>query len=118
MEKLLDRINTPEDLRRLKVEDLSILASEVREEVISVISGVAGHFASTLGAVELTLALHYTFNGVAVKRLGIPDSFITHGTQDQLRKLCGIDQDAIAQAAIQMLCAPSNRANAGLAAKI
>jgi 1-deoxy-D-xylulose-5-phosphate synthase len=62
MEKLLDRINSPEDLRRLSLEDLPALAHEVREEVISVISDVGGHFASTLGAVELTLALHYAFN--------------------------------------------------------
>src|SRR5947209_3064542 len=62
MGKLSDRINSPEDLRRLNGEDLSVLAHEVREEVISVISEVGGHFASTLGAVELTLALHYVFN--------------------------------------------------------
>ncbi len=62
MGKLLDRVNSPEDLRQLSVEDLSVLAQEMREEVISVISEVGGHFASTLGAVELTLALHYVFN--------------------------------------------------------
>lgn len=62
MGKLLDTVNGPENLRRLSVEDLSVLAHEVREEVISVISEVGGHFASTLGAVELTLALHYVFN--------------------------------------------------------
>ena len=38
------------------------LAQEIREEVISVVSEVGGHFASTLGAVELTLALHYVFD--------------------------------------------------------
>ena len=62
MGKLLDSINTPRDLRQLSVEELPLLAHEVREEVISVISEVGGHFASTLGAVELTLALHYAFN--------------------------------------------------------
>ena len=62
MGKLLDSINTPRDLRQLSVEELPSLAHEVREEVISVISEVGGHFASTLGAVELTLALHYAFN--------------------------------------------------------
>jgi 1-deoxy-D-xylulose-5-phosphate synthase len=40
--------------------------------------------------------------GVSVKRLGVPDRFIPHGTQDQLRKMCGFDKDAIAQAALQM----------------
>jgi 1-deoxy-D-xylulose-5-phosphate synthase len=42
-------------------------------------------------------------NRVAVKRLGVPDRFIEHGTQDQLRRICGIDQETIAQAAIQMV---------------
>ena len=48
--------------RRLSVAELSTLATEVREEVISIVSEVGGHFASTLGAVELTLALHYVFD--------------------------------------------------------
>jgi 1-deoxy-D-xylulose-5-phosphate synthase len=62
MARLLDHIKTPEDVRRLSVADLSTLATEVREEVISVVSEVGGHLASTLGAVELTLALHYVFD--------------------------------------------------------
>ena len=62
MTRLLDVIDTPKDLRRLSVAELSTLATEVREEVISIVSEVGGHFASTLGAVELTLALHYVFD--------------------------------------------------------
>jgi 1-deoxy-D-xylulose-5-phosphate synthase len=42
-------------------------------------------------------------SGVSVKRLGVPDRFIAHGTQDELRKICGFDKDAIAQAALQMV---------------
>lgn len=61
MTRLIDGIEYPEDIRRLSVNDLSLLANEVREEVISVVSEVGGHLASTLGAVELTLALHYVF---------------------------------------------------------
>ncbi|MGZ8434245.1 MAG: 1-deoxy-D-xylulose-5-phosphate synthase, partial [Candidatus Binatia bacterium] len=41
--------------------------------------------------------------GVDVKRLGVPDRFIPHGTQDELKKICGFDKDAIAQAALQMM---------------
>ncbi|HVO96023.1 MAG TPA: transketolase C-terminal domain-containing protein, partial [Terriglobales bacterium] len=41
--------------------------------------------------------------GVEVKRLGVPDRFIPHGTQDELRKMCGFDKDAIAQSALQMV---------------
>ncbi len=62
MAHLLDSINNPRDIRRLTTAELSDLAHEIREEVISVVSEVGGHFASTLGAVELTLALHYVFD--------------------------------------------------------
>ena len=62
MTRLLDRIQSPADMRKLPVEELSVLAHEAREEVISVVSEVGGHFASTLGALELTIALHYVFN--------------------------------------------------------
>ncbi len=61
MGKYLETINDPADVRRLKLEELDDLASELRQEVISVVSEVGGHFASTLGAIELTLALHYAF---------------------------------------------------------
>ncbi len=61
MSKFLDKINNPVDVRRLKLDELDVLADELRQEVISVVSEVGGHFASTLGAVELTLALHYSF---------------------------------------------------------
>jgi len=62
MARLLDGIEYPRDIRRLTVGELPALAREIREEVISVVSEVGGHLASTLGAVELTLALHYVFN--------------------------------------------------------
>jgi 1-deoxy-D-xylulose-5-phosphate synthase len=62
MARLLDGIQYPKDIRCLSLSDLTQLAGEIREEVISVVSEVGGHFASTLGAVELTLALHYVFN--------------------------------------------------------
>src|SRR5688572_9489009 len=62
MANLLDSVEDPKDIRRLTLDELKQLATEIREEVISVVSEVGGHFASTLGAVELTLALHYVFN--------------------------------------------------------
>ncbi|TMA91412.1 MAG: 1-deoxy-D-xylulose-5-phosphate synthase [Deltaproteobacteria bacterium] len=62
MARLLDGIQFPKDLRGFTIDELNQLAVEMREEVISVVSEVGGHFASTLGAVELTLALHYVFN--------------------------------------------------------
>jgi 1-deoxy-D-xylulose-5-phosphate synthase len=62
MARLLDGIRDPADIRRLTISELTVLAREVREEVLSVVSEVGGHLASTLGAVELTLALHYVFD--------------------------------------------------------
>ena len=62
MSRLLDGVEYPKDIRRFSIDELNQLAAEIREEVISVVSEVGGHFASTLGAVELTLALHYVFN--------------------------------------------------------
>jgi 1-deoxy-D-xylulose-5-phosphate synthase len=62
MTRLLDEVELPSDIRGFSIEQLNQLAAEIREEVISVVSEVGGHFASTLGAVELTLALHYVFN--------------------------------------------------------
>jgi len=62
MTRLLDGVHGPEDIRNFSLDELNQLASEIREEVISVVSEVGGHFASTLGAVELTLALHYVFD--------------------------------------------------------
>ncbi len=59
---LLEKINGPKDLKNLKIEELDKLASEIREYMIDVLSRVGGHVAPNLGAVELTLALHYVFD--------------------------------------------------------
>lgn len=59
---MLDGINSPVDLKRLKIPQLPQLASEIREEMIRVVSRTGGHLASSLGAVELAIALHYVFN--------------------------------------------------------
>ena len=59
---LLSRINSPVDLRKLKPEDLIPLSSELREYIIDILSSNPGHFAASLGVIELTVALHYVFN--------------------------------------------------------
>ena len=58
---LLNKINTPEDLRKLKVEELPELCKELREDIVKELSVNPGHLASSLGVVELTVALHYVF---------------------------------------------------------
>ena len=59
---LLDRITTPEDLRKLKKQELRQVADELRHEMIDAVSVTGGHLGAGLGVVELTVALHYTFN--------------------------------------------------------
>jgi 1-deoxy-D-xylulose-5-phosphate synthase len=60
--QFLDSINLPEDLRRLEVHDLRTVCAEVREYLIDCVSKTGGHLGAGLGAVELTVALHYVFN--------------------------------------------------------
>ena len=62
MTDLLKKINTPKDLKKLKKEDVPLLAAEIRTFIIENVSKTGGHLASSLGVVELTLALHYIFN--------------------------------------------------------
>ena len=59
---ILDNINTPDDLKGLKLQQLQQLAGEVRQQIIDVISKNGGHLAPSLGTVELTIALHYVFD--------------------------------------------------------
>ncbi len=62
LEKLLTHINSPEDLKKLKLEELPRLAGELREFIIDIVSTKEGHLGASLGVVELTLALHYVFD--------------------------------------------------------
>ena len=63
MDRILDRINQPADLRRLSVAELKRLAREIRDVLVHVTTTqTGGHLASNLGVVELTLALHRVFN--------------------------------------------------------
>ena len=58
---MLEKIDSPADLRKLKQGDLLPLAEELREEILKAVSETGGHLATNMGAVELTLALHYVF---------------------------------------------------------
>lgn len=59
---LLDHINSPADLKRLSLRELTRLAQEIRREIMQIVAQTGGHLASNLGAVELTVALHYVLD--------------------------------------------------------
>ena len=60
--KYLDKIDIPSDLKELNIEQLKILAKELRNELIEVVAETGGHLGAGLGVIELTLALHYIFD--------------------------------------------------------
>ena len=62
MAKLLDSINGPADIKQLPAKELKTLAEELRQELVSTVQVTGGHLASSLGAVELTIALHRVFD--------------------------------------------------------
>ncbi|HET8797292.1 MAG TPA: 1-deoxy-D-xylulose-5-phosphate synthase, partial [Thermoanaerobaculia bacterium] len=62
MPRLLDSIDSPRDLRKLDRRKLPQVAQEIRDQIVDVVSRIGGHFGGNLGIVELTLALHYTFD--------------------------------------------------------
>ncbi len=59
---ILNKVNYPEDLRKLNIEEKNILAEEIRKKIIDTVSKTGGHLASNLGVVELTIALHSVYN--------------------------------------------------------
>ncbi len=58
----LDAINSPADLRKLSIDELPKVCQELRQDIIDEVSVNPGHFASSLGVVEITVALHYVFD--------------------------------------------------------
>ena len=89
---LLDHVNYPSDLRKLKEEELKQLVKELREELIDVVSTTGGHLGAGLGVVELTIALHYVFDTPKDKLVwdvghqAYPHKIIT-GRKDRIRTL-------------------------------
>ncbi|WP_442679160.1 1-deoxy-D-xylulose-5-phosphate synthase [Sphingomonas sp. ASY06-1R] len=89
---LLDTIDAPADLRKLKPEQLPQVAEELREEMISAVSVTGGHLGAGLGVVELTTAIHYVFdtpNDILIWDVGhqaYPHKILT-GRRDRIRTL-------------------------------
>ncbi len=91
-DKLLNQINYPADLRKLKKNQLKQVSAELRNELIDVVSETGGHLGAGLGVVELTVALHYVFNTPKdklvwdVSHQTYPHKIIT-GRKNQMRTL-------------------------------
>ena len=58
----LEKINSPEDVKRLSKDELKVLAGDVREALLSRLTRIGGHIGPNFGMVEVTIALHYVFN--------------------------------------------------------
>src|SRR6185437_7530799 len=89
---LLDRVKTPEDLRKLEESELPQFAAELRQETIDAVSVTGGHLGAGLGVVELTVVLHWVFNTPEdrlvwdVGHQAYPHKIIT-GRRDRIRTL-------------------------------
>src|SRR5580704_3383752 len=89
---LLDTVDIPADIRRLKADKLRQLADELRQETIDAVSVTGGHFGAGLGVVELTVALHYVFDTPRdrliwdVGHQAYPHKILT-GRRDRMRTL-------------------------------
>ena len=89
---LLDTVDTPQDLRTLKPEQLRQLSDELRTEMIDAVGSTGGHLGSGLGVVELTVAIHYVFNTPEdrliwdVGHQAYPHKILT-GRRDRIRTL-------------------------------
>ena len=59
---VLDRVNSPEDLKKLSLEDMKILAGDIRQGILTRVNALGGHLGPDLGIVEVTIAMHYVFN--------------------------------------------------------
>ena len=90
--QILDSVNFPADLKKLKRSELKLLAKEVREELIDAVSVTGGHLGAGLGVVELTIALHYVFDTPNDKLIwdvghqSYPHKILT-GRKDKIRTL-------------------------------
>ncbi len=61
-QKIIDKINSPQDLKVMDINELNILAEEMREVIIKKVNTTGGHFGPNLGMIETTIAMHYVFN--------------------------------------------------------
>ncbi|MDH3445607.1 MAG: 1-deoxy-D-xylulose-5-phosphate synthase, partial [Deltaproteobacteria bacterium] len=111
---VLPALGAAEDLAHLGIDAAVVNARFVKpldkellrglvDKVSDVITVEDHVIAGGFGSAVIEFLAEENITGVRVRRLGVADRFIAHGTQDQLRKICGFDREGITQAAIQML---------------
>lgn len=84
---ILDKIRQENDIKKLKPEELPVLAEEIRSFLIEKISRTGGHLASNLGVVELTMALHLELNLPTDKLIwDVGHQSYTHQTSDRKKR--------------------------------
>ena len=71
MYKYLDKVNSPQDIKNMTVDELDLLAKDIRKFLVRSVSQTGGHLASNLGVVELTLALHRYLTVLKIKLYGM-----------------------------------------------
>ena len=59
---ILDKVNSPDDLKKLSVREMNTLSDEMRELIIKKVNTTGGHMGPNLGIIEATIAMHYVFN--------------------------------------------------------
>lgn len=62
MQSILDKINSPEDVKKISLDEMEILSQEIREAIIKKVNTTGGHMGPNLGMVEATIALHHVFD--------------------------------------------------------
>ena len=66
---ILDKVNNPNDLKHLSIDELNTLAEEMRQLIIKKVNTIGGHMGPNLGIVETTIAMHYVFNSPVEKKV-------------------------------------------------
>ena len=70
VDMILDKIDMPNDLKNLSIDEMRMLADEMRDLIIKKVNTIGGHMGPNLGAADATIAMHYVFNWFGVSVLG------------------------------------------------
>ena len=107
--KILDTVKFPSDLKKLSDNELKVLSNELRQETISIVSQTGGHLGSSLGVIELTVAIHSVFNTPFDKLIWdvshqcYPHKILTGRRKGMMKSISAVMRIILCHAAIQSL---------------